>query len=96
MERAQQLRIFWSYKWWLLAFAITAAVVTYFVSNSRDPVYSASALAQIVSSRQAAGEQLSEDELLSLTNVYVEPDHRGRGRVCCSHPCRSGRGNRAR
>jgi capsular exopolysaccharide synthesis family protein len=72
MERAQQLRILWNYKWWLLAFAITAALVTYLISNSRDPVYSASALAQIVSSRQAAGEQLSEDELLSLTNVYVE------------------------
>jgi capsular exopolysaccharide synthesis family protein len=72
MERAQQLRILWNYKWWLLAFAITAALVTYLVSNSRDSVYSASALAQIVSSRQAAGEQLSEDELLSLTNVYVE------------------------
>ena len=72
MERAQQLRILWNYKWWLLAFAISAALVAYLVSNSRDSVYSASALAQIVSSRQAAGEQLSEDELLSLTNVYVE------------------------
>jgi capsular exopolysaccharide synthesis family protein len=72
MERAQQLRILWNYKWWLLAFAITAALVAYLISNSRDPVYSASALAQIVSSRQAAGEQLSEDELLSLSNVYVE------------------------
>jgi polysaccharide biosynthesis transport protein len=72
MERAQQLRILWSYKWWLLLFAIAAAVAAYLISNSRDPVYSASALAQIVSSRQAAGEQLSEDELLSLTNVYVE------------------------
>jgi capsular exopolysaccharide synthesis family protein len=71
MERAQQLRILWSYKWWLLAFAITAALAAYFISNSRDPVYSASSLAQIVSSRQAAGEQLSEDELLSLSNVYV-------------------------
>jgi capsular exopolysaccharide synthesis family protein len=72
MERAQQLRILWAYKWWLLAFALSAAAVAYLVSNSRDPVYGSEALGQIVSSRQAQGELLSEEELLSLTNVYVK------------------------
>jgi len=72
MERAQQLRILWAYKWWLLAFAVSAALAAYFVSDSRDPIYESDALGQLVSSRQAQGELLSEDELLSLSNVYVE------------------------
>jgi capsular exopolysaccharide synthesis family protein len=72
MERAQQLRILWAYKWWLLAFALSAAVVAYVVSDSREPTYRSEALGQIVSSRQAAGELLSEEELLSLSNVYVQ------------------------
>jgi len=71
MERAQQLRILWAYKWWLAAFAIAAALVAYVVSDGRDPVYESEALGQIISSRQAQGELLSEEELLSLSNVYV-------------------------
>jgi capsular exopolysaccharide synthesis family protein len=72
VERAQQLRILWAYKWWLLAFALSAALVTYVVSNSRESTYRSEALGQIVSSRQAAGDLLSEEELLSLSNVYVQ------------------------
>jgi capsular exopolysaccharide synthesis family protein len=72
MERAQQLRILWGYRWWLLAFALTAAVAAYLLSSSRTEVYQAEALDQIVSSRQAAGEILSEEDLLSLANVFVE------------------------
>jgi capsular exopolysaccharide synthesis family protein len=72
MERAQQLRILWTSRWWLLAFAVAAALAAYFVSASRSDVYRAAALDQIISSRQAAGEVLSEDELLSLANVFVE------------------------
>jgi capsular exopolysaccharide synthesis family protein len=72
MERAQQLRILWNYKWWLLAFALAAGVAAYLLSASRTNVYQAEALVQIVSARQAAGEQLSEEELLSLSNVYVK------------------------
>jgi capsular exopolysaccharide synthesis family protein len=72
MERAQQLRILWAYKWWLLAFALAAGIAAYVVSGSRTNVYEGEALVQIVSSRQAAGEQLSEEELLSLSNVYTK------------------------
>ena len=72
MERAQQLRILWAYKWWLLAFALAAGIAAYVVSSSRTNVYEGEALVQIVSSRQASGEQLSEDELLSLSNLYSE------------------------
>ena len=71
MERLQQLRIFWAYKWLLLLFALAAAATAYFLSSRQTDTYKAESLAQIVSSRQAAGELLSEDELLSLSNVYL-------------------------
>jgi succinoglycan biosynthesis transport protein ExoP len=71
MERLQQLRIFWAYKWLLLLFALAAAATAYFLSSRQTDTYKAESLGQIVSSRQAAGELLSEDELLSLSNVYL-------------------------
>jgi succinoglycan biosynthesis transport protein ExoP len=72
MERLQQLRIFWAYKWLLLLFALAAGVTVYVLSDRQTDTYRAETLGQIVSSRQAAGELLSEDELLSLSNVYLK------------------------
>ena len=38
MERAQQLRILWAYKWWLLAFAVSAALAGGAVFDGHDQV----------------------------------------------------------
>jgi capsular exopolysaccharide synthesis family protein len=64
------LRLIWASKGWLALFAVVAAVVVYGLSSSRADEYESSALGQIVSSSQASGEILSEEQLLSITNVY--------------------------
>src|ERR1700710_1432599 len=72
MERTDFFRLIWASKLWLLVFAIAAAVVVYGVSSSKSDVYESKALGQIVSSGQSAGEILSEEQLLSLSNLYSE------------------------
>jgi polysaccharide biosynthesis transport protein len=72
VDRANQIRLLWRSKYWILLFAVAAGVAAYLVSNSRTETYRAEALGQIVSTRQAAGDVLSEEELLSLSNLYVK------------------------
>lgn len=72
MELNPQLRLIWAAKTWLLLFAVAAGVVAYLVSSSRTDEYESSSLGQIVSTIQAEGEVLNEEELLSLSNVYDE------------------------
>ncbi len=72
MERTDFFRLIWASKIWLLVFAIAAAVVVYGISSSKSDVYESKALGQIVSSGQASGEILSEEQLLSLSNLYSE------------------------
>lgn len=72
MERTGYLRLIWASKGWLLAFAAVAAIVVYLVSSSAADKYEGRALGQIVSTSQAAGEILSEEQLLSISNIYFE------------------------
>lgn len=72
MEPNPQLRLIWAAKKWLALFAVAAAVVVYLVSSSKTDEYESNALGQIVSTSQAEGAVLSEEELLSLSNVYDE------------------------
>lgn len=72
MDRANQIRLLWGSKHWILLFAVAAGLVAYLVSNTRTETYRAESLGQIVSTRQAAGDVLSEEELLSLSNLYVK------------------------
>jgi polysaccharide biosynthesis transport protein len=66
------LRLIWASKGWLALFAVVAAVIVYGLSSSQSDEYESSALGQIVSSSQTSGEILTEEQLLSLTNVYNE------------------------
>jgi len=66
------LRLIWASKRWLALFALIAAVVVYALSSSRENEYESTALGQIVSTSQASGEILTEEQLLSLSNVYHE------------------------
>lgn len=72
MEFSGYLRLIWASKRWLALFAVVAAVVVYAFSASREDQYESTALGQIVSTSQASGEILSEEQLLSLSNVYHE------------------------
>ena len=70
MELNPQFRLIWAAKKWLALFAVAAAVVAYLVSSSKTDEYESNALGQIVSTSQASGDVLTEEELLSLSNVY--------------------------
>jgi capsular exopolysaccharide synthesis family protein len=72
VELNPQLRLIWAAKKWLALFAVAAAVVVYLVSSSKTDEYESNALGQIISTSQASGEVLNEEELLSLSNVYDE------------------------
>ena len=72
MELNGYLRLIWTSKRWLLLFALVAAVAVYLLSSSREDQYESTALGQIVSTSQASGDILSEEQLLSLSNVYHE------------------------
>jgi capsular exopolysaccharide synthesis family protein len=70
LDQNGYFRLIWASKIWLVLFAAVAAVVVYVVSASQPSEYESKALGQIVSTRQAEGEILSEEQLLSLSNVY--------------------------
>jgi len=72
VEPNPQLRLIWAAKKWLALFAVAAAVVVYLISSSQADEFESNALGQIVSTSQASGEVLNEEELLSLSNVYDE------------------------
>ncbi|HEY6730294.1 MAG TPA: P-loop NTPase [Solirubrobacterales bacterium] len=72
MEPNPQLRLIWAAKKWLALFAVAAAVAVYLLSTSKTDEFESNALGQIVSTSQASGEVLNEEELLSLSNVYDE------------------------
>lgn len=70
MELTGYLRLIWASKRWLLLFAAIAGVIVYLYSSSKENEYESTALGQIISTAQSEGTILSEEELLSLTNVY--------------------------
>jgi succinoglycan biosynthesis transport protein ExoP len=72
VEPNPQLRLIWAAKRWLLLFAVAAAVVVYLISSSKTEEFESNALGQVISTSQAEGQVLSEEELLSLSNVYDE------------------------
>lgn len=72
MEAQQPLRILWSARWLLILVAILGAAAGYFVSERMPQRYEAEALSQIVPRSQAAGQPLSTDQLLQVTNFYAE------------------------
>lgn len=72
MELSSHLHLIWASKRWLALFAVVAAVIVYGISSSRTDQYESKALGQIVSTSQVSGEILSEEQLLSLSNVYHE------------------------
>lgn len=72
MELNGYLRLLWASKYWLLLFGVVVAILVYAISSSRSEEYESTALGQIVSTSQAAGDILSEEQLLSISNVYHE------------------------
>lgn len=70
MERTGYFRLIWASKGWLALFAVVAAVAVYLISSSEADQYESKALGQIVSSSQAEGEILTDEQLLSLSNLY--------------------------
>jgi capsular exopolysaccharide synthesis family protein len=72
VEFSGHLRLIWASKRWLALFAVVAAVVVYAFSSSKSDEYESSALGQIVSTSQASGEILNDEQLLSLSNLYDE------------------------
>lgn len=72
MERTGYFRLIWASKGWLALFAVAAALVVYLVTSSEANQYESKALGQIVSTSQAEGEILTEEQLLSLSNLYSQ------------------------
>jgi len=72
VERTSYFRLIWASKRWIALFAVAAAVVVYLISSAASEEYESKALGQIVSSSQASGEILNEEQLLSLSNLYHE------------------------
>jgi non-specific protein-tyrosine kinase len=72
VERTGYFRLIWASKGWLALFAIVAAIAVYLISSSEADRYESKALGQIVSTSQAEGEILTEEQLLSLSNLYHE------------------------
>jgi polysaccharide biosynthesis transport protein len=70
VERTSYLRLIWASKLWILLFAVVAALVVYLISSQEANEYESEALGQIVSTSQAEGEILTEEQLLSLSNLY--------------------------
>jgi polysaccharide biosynthesis transport protein len=69
VERIGYLRIIWASKGWLALFAVAAAAIVFAISSSEANEYESKALGQIISTSQAEGEILSEEQLLSLSNL---------------------------
>ncbi len=72
MHGQHPLRILWSGRWWLVAAMVAAAVAAYAMSTQMPVRYKGEALAQVIPRAQAAGQSLTTDELLQVTNFYAE------------------------
>lgn len=70
MERTGYFKLIWARRAWLAVFAVVAAIVVFAISSSQPDRYESKALGQIVSTSQAEGEILTEEQLLSLSNLY--------------------------
>lgn len=72
MELTGHLRLIWGSKRWLLLFAAIVALVVFAISSTKSDEYESAALGQVVTTSQASGEILNDEQLLSLTNLYSE------------------------
>jgi succinoglycan biosynthesis transport protein ExoP len=70
VERTSYLRQIWASLVWILLFGVAAAAVVYGISSLESNEYESEARGQIVSTSQAEGEILTEEQLLSLSNLY--------------------------
>jgi Mrp family chromosome partitioning ATPase/capsular polysaccharide biosynthesis protein len=72
MPSTHPLRIIWSYKRPIVIVAIAAAVLAYVASHSQTPKYQADAVVQVIPSEQVSGGGLQPQQLLQLSDVYLE------------------------
>lgn len=72
MNPTHPVRIVWGYRWWLLGFAAAVALVVFVARSQAQEEYTATAVVQVVSGRQAANEFVDQNELLQLANLYAE------------------------
>lgn len=72
MERNEQLRAVWGYRFWIVGFAVTVGAFAYVMSGGQADTYTARATAQVVSGRQIENQFVSSEELLALTNLFGE------------------------
>src|SRR5919204_5574699 len=72
MPSTLPLRIIWSYKRPIVIVAIAAAVLAYVASHSQTAKYQADAVVQVIPSEQVSGGGLQPQQLLQLSDVYLE------------------------
>src|ERR671930_2187151 len=72
MPSTHPLRVIWSYKRPIVIVAIAAAVPAYIASHSQTPKYTADAVVQVIPSEQVSGSALQPQQLLQLSDVYLE------------------------
>src|SRR3954470_21285611 len=72
MPSTHPLRIIWSYKRSIVIVAIAAAVLAYVASHSQTAKYKADAVVQVIPSEQVSGGALQPQQLLQLSDVYLE------------------------
>src|SRR5919198_1380425 len=77
MPSTHPLRIIWSYKRPILIVAIAAAILAYVASHSQTPKYEADAVVQVIPSEQVSGSALQPQQLLQLSDVYLEVSQTG-------------------
>jgi Mrp family chromosome partitioning ATPase/capsular polysaccharide biosynthesis protein len=72
MPSTHPLRIIWSYKRSIIIVAIAAAVLAYVASHSQTKQYKADSVVQVIPAEQVSGGALQPQQLLQLTDVYLE------------------------
>src|SRR5438105_2840517 len=72
METRRQLQVVWSYRWWLALLCLVSAALTYIGTSRLPRQYQADALVQLVTGRQFAGQSVTTDELLQISNSYSD------------------------
>ncbi len=72
MDTRRQLQVIWGYRWWLALLCVVSATATYLGTSHLPRQYQADALVQLVSGREFAGQSLTSDQSLQLSNTYSD------------------------
>jgi Mrp family chromosome partitioning ATPase len=72
MATTHPLQVIWSYKRSILIVAIVAAVIAYAAAHSKTKTYEGDAVVQVIPSEQVSGSALAPQQLLQLSDVYLE------------------------